>query len=92
MPKKIAIARPRSCSGNAATTMPTAAGNMSAAAAPWSTRKVMIQACAMLPVGVSPQSAEATAKPMTPTTTMRRRPSTSPSLPPKANSAESDSR
>ena len=52
----------------------------------------MIQACAMLPVGVNPQSAEVTAKPMTPMTTIRRRPSTSPSLPPNANSAESASR
>ena len=52
----------------------------------------MIHACAMLPLGVNPQHAEATAKPITPITTIRRRPSTSPSLPPNANSADSDSR
>ena len=36
MPKKIAIALPRSRSGNEATTIATAAGNSSAAVAPWS--------------------------------------------------------
>ena len=80
IPKKIAIARPRSRIGNAETTMPTAAGNRSAAVAPWMTRKVMIQAVAMLPVGVNPQRPDAIAKPATPTITMRRRPSTSPSF------------
>ena len=92
MPKKIAIARPRSRSGKEATTMPTAAGNISAAVAPCSTRKVMIQACAMPVVGVSPHIAEANAKPITPTMTMRLRPSTSPSRPPNANSADRASR
>ena len=51
MPKKIAIAWPRSRSGNDATTMPTAAGNISAADAPWRTRKMMIQVSAIAPVG-----------------------------------------
>jgi hypothetical protein len=92
MPKKSAIALPRSRSGNEATTMPTAAGNMMAAVAPWSTRKTMIHACAMPGVGVKPHSAEVIAKPVTPITTIRRRPSTSPSLPPNANSADSESR
>ena len=92
IPKKMAIARPRSRSGNDATTIPTAAGNISAANAPWTTRQKMIHAWAMLPVGVNPQNADATAKPMTPYVTIRRRPSTSPSLPPKANSADSESR
>ena len=92
MPKKIAIALPRSRNGNEATTMATAAGNMTAAAAPWSTRNPMIHVAAMLPLGVKPHAAEATANPITPRTTIRRRPSTSPSLPPKANSADSASR
>jgi hypothetical protein len=92
MPKKTAIARPRSAIGNDATTMPTAAGNISAAKAPWTTRKTIIHAAAMSPVGVNPHNAEATANPITPTTTIRRRPSTSPSLPPNAKSADSASR
>ena len=54
MPKKIAIALPRSRSGNEATTMATAAGNSSAAVAPWTTRKKMIQASAIAPFGREP--------------------------------------
>jgi hypothetical protein len=46
----------------------------------------------MLPFGVKPQHAEASANPVTPMTTIRRRPRTSPSFPPNANSAASDSR
>src|SRR6202042_815174 len=46
----------------------------------------------MLPVGVKPQNADAAAKPITPITTIRRRPRTSPSRPPKANSADNESR
>ena len=52
----------------------------------------MIQGSAIDPFGVSPQAAEAIAKPVTPTSTIRLRPSTSPSLPPNANSADSASR
>ena len=59
MPKKIAIAFPRSRSGNEATTIATAAGNSSAAVAPWTTRKKMIQVSAIAPFGVRPQAAEA---------------------------------
>ena len=92
MPKKIAIARPRCSTGKAAITIATEAGNISAAPAPWTTRKKISHASASDPFGVSPQQAEATANTSTPITTMRRRPSTSPSLPPKANSADSDSR
>jgi hypothetical protein len=92
IPKKIAIARPRSRIGNEATTIPTAAGSMRAAVAPCTTRKKMIQAVATEPWGVKPQSAEASAKPTTPTITILRRPSTSSSLPPRANRAASDSR
>ena len=51
MPKKIAIALPRSRSGNDATTIATAAGNSSAAVAPWTTRKKMIQASAIAALG-----------------------------------------
>ena len=58
MPKKIAIALPRSDTGNALTTIASAAGNMIAAPAPWSTRKKIIQASARSPVGVAPQSAD----------------------------------
>ena len=86
------MALPRSRNGNEATTMATAAGNMIAAEAPWSTRNPMIHGAAMLPFGVKPQAAEASANPITPMTTIRRRPSTSPSLPPNANSADSASR
>ena len=92
IPKKMAIALPRSRSGNDATTMPTAAGNISAANAPWMTRKVMIHVSATAPLGVAPHRPDATANPITPMTTIRRRPSTSASLPPNANSADSDSR
>ena len=92
MPKKIAIALPRWRNGNEATTIATAAGNRSAAVAPWTTRQKMIHVSAMAPFGVRPQAAEAMAKPATPISTMRRRPSTSPSLPPNANRAESASR
>ena len=72
--------------------MPTAAGNRSAANAPCTTRKKTIHASAIPLVGVSPQHAEAAANPMTPIVTIRRRPSTSPSRPPNANSAASASR
>lgn len=65
---------------------------MSAANAPCTTRQKMIQGSARSPVGVAPQSAEAVAKPITPMMTMRRCPAMSASRPPKANSADSDSR
>ena len=92
MAKKIAIALPRSLSGKAAITIASAAGNISAAPAPWITRKTIIQASAPSPVGVAPQSAEAVAKTTTPITTIRRCPAISASRPPNANSAESESR
>ena len=92
MPKNTASALPRSRSGNAATTIASAAGKSRAANAPWTTRKKIIHASPMSPVGVAPHSAEAIAKPTTPIVTIRRCPSTSASLPPSANSAESDSR
>ena len=90
--KKTASARPRSWMGNAETTIASEAGNMSAAKTPWTTRKKINHGSASAPVGVAPQSAEAVAKPTTPTSTIRRCPSTSESLPPKANSADSASR
>ena len=65
---------------------------MIAAPAPWTTRKKIIQPSAMSVVGVKPQSADAVAKVITPTTTIRRWPAMSASRPPKANSADSDSR
>ena len=52
----------------------------------------MIHASAIEPLGVNPHAAEAIAKPVTPTSTIRFRPSTSPSFPPNANSADSASR
>ena len=83
---------PRSDTSKADTTIASAAGNMSAAKAPWTTRKKIIQASPRSPVGVAPQSADATAKPVTPTMTIVLWPAMSASRPPKANSADSDSR
>jgi hypothetical protein len=88
----MAMARPRSCNGKAAITIASAAGNMSAAPAPWITRNAISHASAPPPVGVAPQSAEAVAKTITPMTTIRRWPAMSATRPPKANSADSASR
>jgi hypothetical protein len=90
--KKIAMALPRSPTGNEATTIASAAGNMTAAAPPWTTRQKMIQASARSPEGVAPQRAEAAAKATTPITTMRRCPAMSARRPPKANNADRASR
>lgn len=49
IPKDSARALPRSRSANVCTTMPSAAGNMSAPPAPCSARNAMIHASAMLP-------------------------------------------
>ena len=65
---------------------------MIAAPAPWMMRKMISQASAPEPVGVAPQRAEAVAKTITPITTMRRWPAMSARRPPKAKSAESESR
>ncbi len=92
MPKKSASALPRSCSGNVCTTIASAAGNMIAPPTPWITRNVTIQASARLPVGVSPHIADAAAKTITPSVTIRLWPTVSASRPPNANSAASDSR
>ncbi|HWG14747.1 MAG TPA: hypothetical protein VG268_15870 [Streptosporangiaceae bacterium] len=92
MPKNSASALPRSRSGNVCTTMASAAGNMIAPPAPWTTRKATIHASARLPLGVSPHSAGAAAKMITPSVTIFRWPSVSASRPPNANSAASDSR
>ena len=72
--------------------MASAAGNMIAPPAPCTTRKVTIHASARLPLGVSPHSAEAVAKMITPSVTIFVWPSVSASRPPNANSAASDSR
>ena len=90
--KKIAIAWPRWRTGKALRTIARAAGNMIAAPAPWITRKTISQGSSSEPVGVAPQRAEATAKMTTPVTTIRRWPAMSARRPPKANSAESESR
>ena len=71
-PKKIAIARPRSRTGNAATTMASAAGYMNAPPTPWMTRQLMIHAAAAEPAGVSPQAIEAMVNTTMPTTTIFR--------------------
>ena len=92
MPKNIARARPRSRNSNVCTTIASAAGNMIAPPAPWTTRNVTIHASARLPVGVSPHIAEAPANTITPSVTMRRCPTVSARRPPNANSAASDSR
>jgi hypothetical protein len=65
-----ASALPRSRRANVCTTMASAAGNMIAPPAPWTTRKVTIHASARLPLGVRPHMAEAPAKMMTPSTTI----------------------
>ena len=91
-PKKVAIALPRSLTSKAETTIASAAGNISAANAPCTTRKKIIHASPMSPVGVAPQSPDATAKPTTPTMTIVLWPTMSERRPPNANSADSDSR
>ena len=91
-PKKIARARPRSWSGNAATTMASAAGIIRAPEMPWSTRKKMIQASASEPFGVAPHRPDEAAKPTIPMVTIRREPITSASRPPRAKVAASASR
>ena len=72
--------------------MANAAGNISAAPAPCTTRKKMSQASATSPVGTSPQSVDAPANTTTPITSMRRCPAMSARRPPKANSAASERR
>ncbi len=92
MPKNRARALPRWRSSKVCTTMASAAGNMIAPPAPWTTRKVTIQASANVPFGVRPHMAEAAANTMTPSVTILVWPIVSASRPPKANSALSDSR
>ena len=72
MPKNVASALPRSRSGKAATTIASAAGNSSAANAPWATRNAIIQVSPIAPVGVAPHSAEQAANPTTPIVSIRR--------------------
>ncbi len=72
--------------------MAIAAGNMSAPPRPCTARNVTSHASAAPPLGVAPHSADATAKMMTPSTTILRCPTVSPSRPPNANSAASESR
>ena len=92
IPKKIASALPRSRNAKVCTTIASAAGNMIAPPAPWTTRNVTIQASAKLPFGVSPHIAEAAANTITPSVTILRWPTVSARRPPKANSAASESR
>ena len=87
MPKNIASALPRSRSGKVLTTMASAAGNMMAPPAPWTTRNVTIHASATDPVGVSPHRVEAPTKTMTPITHIFVWPKMSESRPPSAKSA-----
>ena len=58
----------------------------------WMTRKMISHASAKDPLGVSPHSADAPAKTMTPIVTIFRWPTVSASRPPNANNAASDSR
>src|SRR5664280_244608 len=74
MPKKTARALPRSCRASVCTTIASAAGNMIAPPAPWTTRKTTIHASAAEPFGVSPHIAEAPANTMTPNVTILRCP------------------
>lgn len=73
-PKNIAIERPRRSGEVDPYTIAMAAGISSAAKTPWAARAVISQVSAHSPVGVAPHSAEVTAKPTTPTWTIRRRP------------------
>ena len=87
MPKNSASAFPRCRSGNVLTTMASAAGNMIAPPAPWTTRNVTIQASTPEPLGVRPHIADATTKTMTPITHILVWPKMSESRPPRAKSA-----
>lgn len=87
MPKNSASARPRERRSNVTTTIAIAAGNMIAPPAPCTARNATSQASAALPRGVAPHIAEAAAKMITPSTTIRRCPAMSANRPPKANSA-----
>ena len=91
-PKKMAMARPRSFTGNAPTTIATAAGYMIAPPRPWSTRNDTIQASAPEPAGVRPHIVDAPANTTMPMTTILECPMVSASRPPKAKKAASDSR
>ena len=72
--------------------MASAAGYMTAAPSPWTTRNVTIHASAPPLAGVSPHIVEATAKTTTPTTTIFPWPTVSTRRPPKAKKAASASR
>jgi hypothetical protein len=72
--------------------MASAAGYIRAPPAPWIARKVTSQASAASPFGVSPHSADETAKITTPSTTMGRCPTMSANRPPNANRAAIASR
>jgi hypothetical protein len=74
------------------TTIASAAGNSTAAAAPCNARKTIIHVSPIEPVGVAPHRAEQTANAITPISTIRRGPNTSATFPPSANKAESASR
>ena len=92
MPKNRASARPRERRSKVTTTMAIAAGNMIAPPAPCTARNATSHASAAPPVGVAPHSADAPAKMITPSTTIRRCPAMSARRPPNANSAASASR
>ncbi len=72
--------------------MALAAGNMIAPPAPWTAQKATSHASAAPPLGVAPHNADAPAKMITPSTTIRRCPAMSARRPPKANRAASVSR
>ena len=91
-PKNKARARPRERRSKVTTTMAIAAGNMIAPPAPCTARNATSHASAALPRGVAPHSADAPAKMITPSTTIRRCPAMSARRPPKANRAASVSR
>ena len=92
IPKKSASALPRSRAAKALKTIASAAGNSSAPKAPCSTRATTSHTCAADPVGVAPQSTDATAKPTVPTSAIRRCPTTSLNFPPSANNAANASK
>ena len=82
IPPMVPNARPRSSAENAALTIATVLGSISAPPTPWATR----QAKRIGKLGASPPSAEAPAKSMQPSMKILRRPSMSPSRPPSTSS------
>ena len=87
-PPIVPSARPRCSGGNAALTIATEVGSMSAPPTPCATRATSNSSKS----GASPPTADAPAKRIAPVRNTLRRPSRSPSLPPRTSSPASGSR